>query len=894
MSLKQKKTLKKPISFKKTMKKLLLFLALLPMMASADPILIEDIWYFLDNTDMTAEVTNSEGGSTWAKSYSGDVIIPSSVSYNNETYIVKSIGGRAFCHCQLQTVTLPETIVSLGESAFSYTGLRAITIPESVTSIGRYAFWECGFISVTIPEGVTSIGSACFWGCTNLISIKIPSSASIDSHNLFNGCNNLAFVFIDVATPPSFSDNAFPVKNTLIVPNGSKEAYANADVWKDFANIFTIDEFAELPKIQFKDQNVKSVCVNTWDFNSDGELNTYEAMGVNDIGTTFQGNTNILKFDELCYFKGITNIPSDAFNGCTNLRAITIPENVNTISGYWYYIAEKHFGAFRNCSSLTSINIPSKITQIDQEAFIGCNNLNAVHITDLTAWCNISFHDSNSSNPLALAHHLYLNDEEVTEVVIPNSITSVNARAFEGASSLTSVSIPEGVTTIGNRAFRGCSGISTVTIPTSVTTIGENVFENSGLTAVNTTDLGAWCGISFANANCNPLTLAHHLLLNDEEVTSLTIPNGITEIKPYAFYNCSSIASVNIPEGVTTIGNEAFRNCSSLTSVTLPEGVTTVGDNAFNTGNLLDVTLPSTLYGFGNTAFGSNLKYVAVMADEPPLIGETAFPNRTNAMLVVPQGSTSAYQEEMYWEDFKSFVEYPGGDVNLDGDTNMVDVVDIVRFVVGTPRAAFVELMADLNNSNSVNVADAVVLVNEIAGDVNYAKPSLAPRMADDVLTLTGDGNRLVLLMDGSGQYAAMQFDLWLPEGMDVTDVQLNDNRKEGHQLLYNKVGKGHYRVVAISTAANAFRGTSGELLAMTLDGFATGDIRMDNIHFVTPRGGDIPFDALGISHGSTPTAIASPSEEQGSSTIYNLNGQRLTAPQKGLNIVNGKKYVVK
>ncbi len=420
------------------------------------------------------------------------------------------------------------------------------------------------------------------------------------------------------------------------------------------------------------------------------------------------------------------------------------------------------------------------------------------------------------------------------------------------------------------------------------------MFQNTGLTAVDITDLGAWLGISFANANCNPLNQLHHLRLNGEEVTDLTISDGVTEIGNYAFYGGTEFTSVNIPIGITKIGTEAFRNCSSLTTVTLPEGVTTIGDNAFNTGNMKNVTLPSTLYSFGNTAFGNKLRSVAVTTDEPPLIGETAFPNRTSALLVVPQGSTAAYQEEMYWQDFQTILEYPGGDVNLDGDTNMVDVVDIVRFVVGTPSDMFIEVMADLDNSKSVNVADAVVLVNEIVGDMNYAKPMRAPAMTDDVLALAGDGNRLSLLMEGNGQYAAFQCDLWLPEGMDVTDMQLNDSRRQGHQLLYNKVGDGHYRVVAISTAANSFRGTGGELLGLTLDGFATDDIRMDNIHFVTTRGDDIPFDDLGVSNGSMPTTIASPMVEQQGTAIFNLNGQRIAAPQKGVNIVNGKKLVVK
>ncbi len=801
---------------------------------------------------------------------------------------VTSIAASTFSGCSgLTSVTIPDGVTSIGSEAFyGCSGLTSVTIPDGVTSIGSEAFSGCsGLTSVTIPDGVTSIGSEAFSGCSGLTSVTIPNGVT-SIQDAFTKCSNLALMVVLSSTPPKVT--TIGATKLVMVPTGFEGNYANAEVWKNAIII----PYEDPAIISFKDQNVKEICVEHWDKNGDGELDTWEAMSVQDISNTFKSNVTIMKFDEFEYFKAVTTIGYGSFCKCVNLRSITLPKFVNNIAGGW----NQESGAFAWCSSLISIDIPCTINSIGGYAFFGCSKLSAVHIEDLTAWCNISFADYNNSNPLSVAHHLLLNGEEVTDLEIPDGITSINVRAFDGASSLTSVVIPESVTSIGNRAFRDCSGLTEVTIPASINLISENVFEGSGLTAVDITDLGAWCDISFANANCNPLNQLHHLRLNGEEVTDMTIPDDVTEIGNYAFYGCTGFTSVNIPIGVTKIGINAFSNCGGLGNVTLPEGVTTVGDNAFNTGYMKNVTIPSTLYGFGNTAFGNSLRSVAVTTDEPPLIGATAFPNRTSAVLIVPKGCTSAYRDEMYWQDFKTIVEYPGGDVNADGDINMVDVVDIVRFVVGTPSVNFIEVMADLNNSNSVNVADAVVLVNEIAGDVNYAKPMWAPVVNDDVLALAGDGNRLSLLMEGNGQYAAFQFDLWLPTDLDVTDVQLNDSRRQGHQLLYNKVGNGHYRVAAISTAANSFSGNSGELLGLTLDGFATDDIRMDNIHFVTTRGADIAFDDLGVNHGSegVATGITSPAKEKESETIYNLNGQRLTVPQKGLNIIGGKKVTVK
>ena len=227
---------------------------------------------------------------------------------------------------------------------------------------------------------------------------------------------------------------------------------------------------------------------------------------------------------------------------------------------------------------------------------------------------------------------------------------------------------------------------------------------------------------------------------------------------------------------------------------------------------------------------------------------------------------------------------------------DVVDVVDIARFVVGTPSESFDKFLADLNSSGEVNVADAVVLVNEIAGDVNWSRPLYAPAISDGILTLTRNVDQsLSLSLEGNCEYTAFQFDLLMPEEMDVTQLTLNSQRKQSHQLLYNKLGNGHYRVVALSTSNHSFNGTTGELLNMAFDDQPTDGIVIDNIHFVTTRGNDELFSAIGIS-GDTPTSISSVSSNVTNSDgkIYNLNGQRLTKTQKGVYIINGKKVNIK
>ena len=138
-----------------------------------------------------------------------------------------------------------------------------------------------------------------------------------------------------------------------------------------------------------------------------------------------------------------------AFEGCTGLTSITISESVTSIRE----------GAFSGCTGLTSITIPNSVTSIGKNAFDYCSGLTSVHISDLAAWCNISF----GSSPLEKAHHLYLNGEEITDLVIPSSVTSIGRYAFRDCTGLTSVTIGNSVTSIKYGAFAGCNALAEIT-----------------------------------------------------------------------------------------------------------------------------------------------------------------------------------------------------------------------------------------------------------------------------------------------------------------------------------------------------------------------------------------------------------------------------------------------
>lgn len=238
---------------------------------------------------------------------------------------------------------------------------------------------------------------------------------------------------------------------------------------------------------------------------------------------------------------------------------------------------------------------------------------------------------------------------------------------------------------------------------------------------------------------------------------------------------------------------------------------------------------------------------------------------------------------------------YLYGDVNTDSKVNVVDVVDIARFVVETPSVNFREKLADLNKDMSVNIADAVVLVNHIAGDQNLAR-AMSPRRSYDYdlcqLQLQSTQEKALSLgLDGDADFTAFQFEVELPQGVDISAIRINGQRKDGHQLIYNKVAEKRYRVAGLSLSNAVFKGSEGELLNIALDGAEPDDITIGDIHFVTTNGTDIRFDDLQSS--GTVTGVTD-IRHHGKEKIFDLQGRRLSKVQRGVNIVNGQKVVVK
>ena len=261
---------------------------------------------------------------------------------------------------------------------------------------------------------------------------------------------------------------------------------------------------------------------------------------------------------------------------------------------YCYYTSNNVIGycMFYRCYNLESIFLPVNITSIGYYAFYDCPYLKSVHITDLSAWCKITFSDLYS-NPLCNVGKLYLNNQELAELVIPEGIKEIKNHAFYGCSSLTSINIHDGVTSIGERAFSSCSSLTSLDIPDSVTSIGSSAFSGcSSLTSIDIPD-----GVT---------SIGNSVFFGCSSLTSIDIPDSVTSIGEYAFSSCTSLAFIDIPNSVISVGKSAFRNCSSLTSIDIPDGVTSIAESTFSyCTSLAFVTIGNGVTSIGSYAFFS-------------------------------------------------------------------------------------------------------------------------------------------------------------------------------------------------------------------------------------------------------------------------------------------------
>ena len=291
---------------------------------------------------------------------SGDVAIPSTVTYNGTTYSVTSIGEQAFGNCWgLTSVTIGNSVTSIGERAFrNCSGLTSVTIGNSVTYIGGGAFDGCsGLTSVTIPNSVTSIGNLAFRGCSGLTSVTIPNSVTSIGGDAFSGCSGLTSVTIPNSVTyigwKAFSGCSG--LTSVTIPNS-----VTSIEWSAFSGC------SGLTTLNFNAINCQNFDYAYAPFRGTSLTTVNIGDSVQRIPANFVRDCSGLTSVNIG--TGVTSIGESAFSGCSGLPSVTIPNSVTSIGDT----------AFRGCSGLTSVTIGNSLTSLGYRAFYECLNLSSL------------------------------------------------------------------------------------------------------------------------------------------------------------------------------------------------------------------------------------------------------------------------------------------------------------------------------------------------------------------------------------------------------------------------------------------------------------------------------------------------------------------------------------
>lgn len=742
------------------------------------------------------------------------------------------------------TVVYDGTVTAIADYTFRYDNdakekLTGITIPESVTNTGEYTFWMCKNLATVTFDGtpaLTTIGKSAFKGCEALTTIAIPASVEEIGVSAFSDCTKLANV-------------------------------------------------------------------------------------------TFSGTSSL------------TTIHQSAFSGCTSLTSITLPESLTTLGtiqdlggGDVYYNGSVFYG-----SGITSLNIPKNVTNIYGAGYFGECNMTSLTVdaenakyadlgsnaifektaNKLVVGCNAS---SVPAGVTTIGYESFWAISDPFTLTLPASVTTIEARAFHLANGLMAINIPSGVTeigegtfagcsittlalpdaltTIGREAFNGCPELTTLTLGSELTTIGEGAFSGCDkLTSLNIPAKVTTLENAFSGGNLATITVAAgntkydsrgncNAIINTETNTILlgckntTFPADVAAIGNGAFSGCKGLTSLVIPSTISSIGSSAFSFCSNLTDISIPNSVTSIESSTFQScKSLKSLVIHNDMTSIGSSAFsGCSGLTTVTLGSGLTSIGQRAFYDCTEVTDVY----CYADPEELTWSSAGLYFGYDF----KDGKATLCHVADASAWPCTESSDKFYK----------VNVT----FVGDLA-------PAVAGNAVDGVYWATYYNSAANMKADANTTVYKAAIN-----GSSLTLTEIDDKViTAGQAVILKSTGASISMIISAAASADDYSGNvlEGVDAATAVDAnykyyvlsnegstlgfykFAGSTLGANKAFYKTNATGAPEFFAFGETTGMNDvrSKIADVRGE-----FYNLAGQRVAQPAKGLYIVNGKKVIIK
>ncbi len=857
---------------------------------------------------------------------------------------VTSIGDNAFYSCtNLASVTIPNSVTSIGGDAFYSTPWWNTYSADTENHYGNiiyinqvaYQAVSTDITSCTFKDGTVSISNYAFASCTNLASVNIPNSVTSIGDYAFYNCTSLASVTCWATTPPTLDCNAFlgcENLTTIYVLSDLVDTYKAAENWSDYAyNIQAIDNAWS-----------SGSCVAVLDNNGTLTISGTGAMADYGVGKA-PWNGSCASITKVIIEDGVTSIGANAFYNCTSLSPVTIGSSVTSIGEY----------AFKDCTSLAFVTCwATSVPTLGTNAF---NNNTARRIIFVlsnlvgtykaaenwsdyadkikaigNAWSSgscVAVLDNNGTLTIsgtgAMANYSsgdapwFNSRASITKVVIEDGVTSIGNYAFADCTNLASVNIPNSVTSIGNSAFQSCTSLESITIGNSVTSIGANAFQSC-------TSLGS---VTFAD-NSLLTSIGKNAFIYCSSLASINIPSSVTSIGNYAFYQCTNLASISveeentmydsrnncnaiietetntlilgckntvIPNSVTSIGDRAFQECNNLGSASIPNSVMSIGEFAFaSCTKLASVTIGNSVTSIGNYAFADCTSLTSVtIGSSVKSIGDYAFNNCTSLASVTCWATSASLGDDAFKYQDPENIGQVSILPNLTAIYVLSDLVDTYKGAEGW--SDYADKIKAIPTSLPANAVEGT-----FAGNWCTYYNSNANVQVDDnttIYTISATSGSTATLHEVSGKIIKAGEGVILkstasPIDLTYTSTAATDADYEGNLLAgvdaQTTISSSAYASKVIYTLANesglGFYKYSGSTLAankafLALDAAPSG-----------ARGFTFTFD-----EGETTGMKDVRSDmEEGRGEYYNLNGQRIAHPTKGLYIKDGKKIMVK